>query len=72
VLPSVAAKKLGKGGFMVLRPDSGDPVETVMQGLHAAEKVFGCTVNSKGFKVPIGCSVIQGARVRALARLPRV
>ena len=57
---------------MVLRPDSGDPVETVMQGLHAAEKVFGCTVNSKGFKVPIGCSVIQGARVRALARLPRV
>lgn len=71
----MAAKKLGKGGFMVLRPDSGDPVETVMQGLHAAEKVFGCTVNSKGFKVPIGCSVIQGARPRLgapAARLTRV
>ncbi len=29
-------------------------------GLLAAEKVFGCDVNSKGFKIPRGCSVIQG------------
>ena len=46
---------------MVLRPDSGDPVQTVVLGLRAAEKVFGCDINSKGFKVPRGCSVIQGA-----------
>ena len=45
---------------MVLRPDSGDPVQTVVLGLRAAEKVFGCDINSKGFKVPRGCSVIQG------------
>ena len=45
----------------MLRPDSGDPVETVVLGLRAAEKVFGCDVNAKGYKVPRGCSVIQGA-----------
>lgn len=31
VLPSVKSEKVGKGGYMVLRPDSGDPVEAVMQ-----------------------------------------
>lgn len=60
VLPSVAAEKVAKGGVMVLRPDSGDPVEAVLLGLSAAEKAFGVTVNAKGYKVPIGCSVIQG------------
>jgi nicotinamide phosphoribosyltransferase len=60
VLPSVSSYKLEKGGFMVLRPDSGDPIETVLQALRAAEKVFDSTKNSKGFKVLRGCSVIQG------------
>ncbi|KAG0215275.1 hypothetical protein BGX28_000494 [Mortierella sp. GBA30] len=60
VLPSVASFKLEKGGFLVLRPDSGDIVESVMMGLRAAEKVFGCDLNSKGFKVIRGCGVIQG------------
>jgi hypothetical protein len=60
ILPTVAAKKLAKGGFLVLRPDSGDAVQTVVMGLRAAEEVFGCDVNQKGFKVPRGCSVIQG------------
>lgn len=30
VLPSIASKKIGKGGYMVLRPDSGDPTESVL------------------------------------------
>ena len=30
VLPSVAPAMKGKKGYMVLRPDSGDPVEAVM------------------------------------------
>lgn len=60
ILPTIKAEKLEKGGFLVLRPDSGDPVEVVLMGLQAAEKVFGCDVNSKGYKVPRGCSVIQG------------
>lgn len=33
VLPSVASFKLEKGGFLVLRPDSGDIVESVLMGL---------------------------------------
>jgi nicotinamide phosphoribosyltransferase len=30
-LPAVRKQKVGKGGFMVLRPDSGDPVDCVVQ-----------------------------------------
>ena len=30
VLPAISAKKVGAGGFMVLRPDSGDPTEAVL------------------------------------------
>lgn len=33
LLPAIAKKKLEKGGFMVFRPDSGDPVETVLMAL---------------------------------------
>uniref|UniRef100_A0A7S4KY47 Nicotinamide phosphoribosyltransferase n=1 Tax=Guillardia theta TaxID=55529 RepID=A0A7S4KY47_GUITH len=60
VLPKVAEAKVAKGGTIVLRPDSGDPVEAVMKGLYAAEKTFGCTTNSKGFKVINSAAVIQG------------
>ncbi|KAI9346967.1 nicotinate phosphoribosyltransferase family-domain-containing protein [Obelidium mucronatum] len=60
VLPAVASQKVGKGGFLVLRPDSGDPVEVVLEGLRAADSVFGHTVNKKGYKVINGASVIQG------------
>ncbi|KAF9345230.1 hypothetical protein BGX26_003381, partial [Mortierella sp. AD094] len=60
VLPAVASFKLEKGGFLVLRPDSGDAVDSVLAGLRAAEKVFGYDVNQKGYKVIRGCGVIQG------------
>ena len=33
VLPSVAKLKTEKGGFLVLRPDSGDPISVVLQAL---------------------------------------
>jgi nicotinamide phosphoribosyltransferase len=33
VLPSLAKLKVEKGGFLVLRPDSGDPVEVVLMAL---------------------------------------
>ena len=49
---------------MILRPDSGDPTEAVIMALQAAEKVFGVDVNSKGYKVPRGCAVIQGDGVK--------
>lgn len=31
LLPAIAAEKIERGGFMVLRPDSGDPAEAVVQ-----------------------------------------
>ena len=68
VLPSVAEKKVGKGGFMVLRPDSGDPVEAVLAALKAAEKVFGVDVNAKGYKVaPLMLLVMRHPQVRGLS-----
>jgi len=61
VLPIIAKKKIEKkGGFMVLRPDSGDPTEAVLLGIKGADKVFGHTVNKKGYKVLNGAGVIQG------------
>lgn len=60
ILPSIYSKKIEKRGFMVLRPDSGEPSAVVLMALNAAEKVFGVTMNSKGFKVLKGCGVIQG------------
>lgn len=60
LLPQIATLKLEKGGIMVLRPDSGDPIATIIMALEAADKVFGSTVNQKGFKVLKGCGVVQG------------
>lgn len=33
VLPAVAQHKVDRGGFMILRPDSGDPTEAVLMAL---------------------------------------
>lgn len=33
ILPSISKQKNEKGGYMVLRPDSGDPVEAVLMAL---------------------------------------
>jgi nicotinic acid phosphoribosyltransferase len=60
IVPAVAQKFAGKFGLWVLRPDSGDPVECVLQGLHAAEKAFGTVLNKKGYKVINNAAVIQG------------
>jgi len=60
VLPSLAESHTKKGGLMVLRPDSGDPVECILEALKSGEKTFGADVNKKGFKVVKGISTIQG------------
>lgn len=60
LLPKIKPLKDKKGGFMVMRPDSGDPVEAVLMALRAGEKAFGCDTNSKGYKVVRGAGVIQG------------
>jgi nicotinic acid phosphoribosyltransferase len=51
VLPAVAAAHKKKGGTMVLRPDSGDPVECILSALKAGEANFNTRKNMKGFKV---------------------
>ena len=60
MLPAVAPQLVSKGGTMVIRPDSGDPCECVLQALRAAEKVFGVDVNGRGYKVLRHVAVIQG------------
>lgn len=63
ILPSIAKYKLEKGGFLILRPDSGNQIDVVIQGLQACEKVFGYTLNKKGYKVINGAGIIQGDAV---------
>jgi nicotinic acid phosphoribosyltransferase len=60
LLPKVQLHHINSGGHMVLRPDSGDPVEAVLMGLDAGHKTFGAEKNKKGFWVLKNCSVIQG------------
>lgn len=60
LLPVVKARKLAKGGTMVIRPDSGDPMWCTVEGVRALDKVFGSTVNAKGYKVVNGARVLQG------------
>lgn len=60
ILPSIAALHTQRGGLMILRPDSGDPIECVLQALEAGEAVFGADVNGKGYKVVRKMGVLQG------------
>ena len=60
ILPAVYARMLAKGGKLVVRPDSGDRVQSIMKCMHALAATFGYTVNKKGFKVLKGCGVLQG------------
>ncbi len=55
------AKVENSGGTVVIRPDSGNPVDTVLEVVERLMKHFGCSINSKGFKVlPPYIRVIQG------------
>lgn len=49
------------GGTVVIRPDSGNPVDIVCKSLELLDKQFGTTKNSKGYKVlPPYIRLIQG------------
>ena len=48
------------GGTLVIRPDSGDPVEVVDKVLQILDDKFGYSYNTKGFKVLNHVRVIQG------------
>lgn len=54
-------KVMNHGGTLVIRPDSGDPVEVVSQVIEKLMNHFGFTYNKVGFKVlPDYIRVIQG------------
>lgn len=60
IVPVVAPIVKEKGGFHVVRPDSGNPVDCVVRGLKALEGPYGYLVNSKGYKVIKNAGIIQG------------
>jgi nicotinamide phosphoribosyltransferase len=48
---SLREKVLGRAGTLVVRPDSGDPIETPLRTVKTLWEKFGGTVNSKGYRV---------------------
>ncbi|MBK7709236.1 MAG: nicotinate phosphoribosyltransferase [Acidobacteria bacterium] len=48
------------GATVVIRPDSGEPVEVVSRVAHLLGEKFGSDVNSKGYKVLRNVRIIQG------------
>ena len=54
------------GATLVVRPDSGDPVECTIKCLRILEKHFGAERNSKGFKVLNNVRVIYGDGINEL------
>ena len=54
------------GGFVVIRPDSGDPVTVNRQLIEILGEKFGYTVNAKGFKVLNNVRLIQGDGINEL------
>ena len=51
LLPQLKEEILAHNGTISIRGDSGDPVEVVTQTVFELWKIFGGTVNSKGYKV---------------------
>jgi nicotinamide phosphoribosyltransferase len=57
---------IDSGATVVIRPDSGDPVEVNRRLVEILGERFGYTVNSKGFKVLNNVRLIQGDGVNEL------
>jgi nicotinamide phosphoribosyltransferase len=53
-------KVIDSGAILVVRPDSGDPISTVVKVVTSLSEKFGYTVNKKGYKVLNNVRVIQG------------
>lgn len=51
---------VASGATLVVRPDSGDPVDVVHQTLILLDEAFGSVVNGKGYRVLNHVRVIQG------------
>lgn len=51
---------IDSGATVVIRPDSGEPVEVVSKVIDILAKKFGTTINNKGYKVLNNVRIIQG------------
>lgn len=51
---------IDSGAVVVIRPDSGEPSEVVLNCLRILDRHFGSVVNAKGFRVLNNVRVIQG------------
>ncbi len=51
---------IDSGATVVIRPDSGEPIEVVSRVAHILGEKFGTTINSKGYKVLKNVRIIQG------------
>ncbi len=58
--PRLKQKIIDSGSTLVVRPDSGDPVEVMQYVVKSLEESFGYETNSKGYKVLNNVRVIQG------------
>jgi nicotinamide phosphoribosyltransferase len=58
---------IDSGATVVIRPDSGDPVEVNRRLVEILGEKFGYTVNAKGFKVLNNVRLIQGDGVNELS-----
>ena len=62
---------IDSGAVVVVRPDSGDPVQVVNDCLQILDQYYGHTINSKGYRVLNNVRIIQGdgidhAMIRAI------
>ena len=65
--PSLKEQLIAKGGTLVVRPDSGDPLTMPIEVIKILMEKFGYTTNSKGYKVlPPYIRVIQGDGIDAI------
>ena len=58
---------IDSGATVVIRPDSGEPVEVVTKVAHLLADKFGTTINSKGFRVLNTVRIIQGDGVNPVS-----
>jgi nicotinamide phosphoribosyltransferase len=57
---NLKAEVIAGGGLLVVRPDSGDPVDTPLRVARTLANKFGAQRNGKGYDVINGVRVIQG------------
>ncbi len=60
IAPKFKKRLQATGATWILRPDSGDPVETPIEIVRRLSRIFGFTYNGKGYKVLENVRVIQG------------